>query len=266
MRLLLTLLLALPIWAQDLAFAKSGKGPGLLLIHGFAGNRDVWKDTAKALSAKHTVLAVDLPGCGESPALPPGQVDFGAVADRVAKLGRQELEGPFVVVAHSMGGLVGLRVASRHGESVRGLVLLDAPLLPMEGVMADSLAKALEADVEGTFRARYGRFAASPEQLDRVAAEAARIPGPVLAGYTRGRMASNAGDAARVLCPVLLVASPILLPGGTHPETEARAAGYGPFKTLQVVRLAGVKHWVMWDEPRLVNQAITEFLSNLRKR
>ncbi|MBI3132641.1 MAG: alpha/beta hydrolase [Acidobacteria bacterium] len=265
MRFLIAILLSLPTWAQDLAFTRTGKGPGLVLIHGFAGNRGVWKDTAKALSAKFTVLAVDLPGCGESPALPPGQVDFGAVADQVAKLGRRELEGSFVVVAHSMGGLVALRMGSRHPESVRGLVFLDSPLRPMEGVGADALAKALETDVQSTFRARYGRFAASPEQLDRVAAEAARIPGPVLAGYTRGRMVGNDVDAARVLCPVLLIASPNLLPAGTQPETEARSAGYGPFRTLQVVRLAGVGHWIMWDEPRLVHRAITEFVGNLGK-
>lgn len=265
MRLFLLLLLALPTWAQELAFTKVGKGPGLILLHGFGGNRGVWQDTAKALSGKYTVLTVDLPGCGESPALPAGQVDFGGVADLVAKLGRRELEGTFVVVAHSMGGLVALRVASRHAESVRGLVFLDSPLLPMEGVAADALAKALEQDAAGAFRARYGRFAASPEQLDRVVEEAARIPGPVLAGYTLGRMVGNEVDAARVTCPVLLIASPILLPKGQQPETEARAVGYGPFRTLQVVRLAGVKHWIMWDEPRLVNQALTEFVGNLRK-
>jgi pimeloyl-ACP methyl ester carboxylesterase len=265
MRLFLLLLLAVPAWAQELAFTKAGKGPGLVLIHGFAGHRGVWKDTVKALSAKHTVLAVDLPGCGESPALPPGQVDFGAVADLVTKAARRELDGPFVVVAHSMGGLVALRMASRHAESVRGLVFLDAPLLPMEGVMAEGLARAFETDVEGTFRARYGRFAASPEQLDRVVADAARVPGAVLAGYTRGRMAANAAEAARVACPVLLIASPILLPTGLQPESEARTAGYGPFRTLQVVWLAEVRHWIMWDEPRLVHQALTEFIGNLGK-
>lgn len=263
MRLLLLLLLTLPTWAQDLAFTKTGKGPGLILIHGFAGNRGVWKDTAKALSGKNTVLAVDLPGCGDSPALPPGQVDFGLVADQVAKLGRRELEGSFVVVAHSMGGLVGLRMASRHPESVRGLVFLDSPLLPMEGVQAESLAKSFEADVEGTFRKRYAAFASSPEQLDRLVAEATRIPGAVLAGYTRGRMASNQSDAARITCPVLLIASPILLPTGLQPETEARAVGFQAFPTLQVVRLGGVKHWLMWDDPRFIHRALKEFISNL---
>ncbi|HJV23480.1 MAG TPA: alpha/beta hydrolase [Holophagaceae bacterium] len=265
MRLLLVLLLTLPTWAQDLAFTKTGKGPGIILIHGFAGNRGVWKDSLKALSAKHTVLAVDLPGCGESPALPPGQVDFGQLADQVAKLGRRELDGGFVVVAHSMGGLVALRMASRHGESVRGVVFLDTPLRAMEGVAAETLAKALEADPAETFRSRYAAFAASPEQLDRVVAEAARVPGPVLAGYTRGRMASTEGDVARVVCPVLLVASPILVPSAAQPELDARAAGYAGFRTLQVVRLAEAKHWVMWDEPRLVNRAILEFVANLGK-
>lgn len=263
MRLLIALLLCLPAWSQDLAFAKAGRGPGLVLIHGFGGHRGVWADLSKELSGRYTVLAVDLPGCGQSPAPGPGPVDFAAVADAVARTARRELEGPFVVVAHSMGGLVGLRLASRHAEQVRGLVLLDAPLLPMEGVQAERLARAFEQDPAGTFRERYGRFTASDAQLERVVAEAARVPGPVLAAYTRGRTASNEGDAARVRCPVLLVASPILLPVGLNPDREARAAGYGALGTLLVVRLGQAKHWLMWDEPRLILRALGEFMGTL---
>lgn len=264
MRWLCALLLVLPAWAQDLAFAKSGKGPAVVLIHGFAGNKEVWSDLGKRLSEKHTVLAVDLPGCGASAAPPLGPVDFAAVADAVAKVARRELEGPVLVVAHSMGGLVGLRLASRHAELVRGLALLDAPLMPMEGVQAEKLARAFEQDVAGTFRARYGAFASSPEQLERVVAEAGRVPGAVLASYVRGRTVSNEGDAGRVRCPVLLVASPILLSVGANPNQEARAAGYGPFGTLAVVRLPKVRHWVMWDEPATTLQALVEFEGTLK--
>lgn len=265
MRLLLILLIALPTWAQDLAFAKSGKGPGVVLIHGFAGHREVWKDLAKVLAKKHTVLAVDLPGCGVSPAPVGPQVDFGAVAEQISALVTKELKGRTVVVAHSMGGLVAVRLAARHPEQVRGLALLDAPLLPMEGTLADALARALEADVATAFRERYAAFANSEEQLERVVAEAARIPGPVLAAYTRGRMVSVAPEVGRVACPVLLIASPVLLPKGLVPEAEARERGYADFKSLQVVRLAGVRHWLMWDEPKLVAQALREFIANLGK-
>ena len=265
MRLLIALCLCLPASAQSLAFSKVGKGPGLVLIHGFAGNRGVWEDLARTLSERHTVLTVDLPGCGDSAPPPPGPVDFAAVADAVATLAARELGGPGVVVAHSMGGLVGLRLASRHPEQVRGLVLLDAPLLPMEGVQAERLARGLEQDGPGTFRERYGRFAASPEQLDRVVREAARVSGPVLAAYTRGRTAPTEAEVGKVKCPVLLVASPILLPLGENPDREARAVGYGGFGTLLVVRLPQAKHWVMWDEPRLVGRAIGEFVATLGK-
>ena len=264
MKFLFALLLVLPAWAQDLAFTRTGKGPAVLLIHGFAGNKEVWSDLGKRLSERFTVLAVDLPGCGASPVPAPGAVDFAAVADAVAKVARRELEGPVLAVAHSMGGLVGLRLASRHPELVRGLAMLDAPLLPMEGVQAEKLARAFEQDAAGTFRARYGRFAATPEQLDRVVMEAARVPGAVLAAYVRGRMASNEPDAGRVRCPVLLIASPILLPSGANPNAEARAAGYAAFGTLAVVRLPKVRHWVMWDEPGLTFQALTEFAGTLK--
>lgn len=223
-----------------------------MLIHGFAGNRGVWADLQPALAGSHTVLAVDLPGCGQSAAPPPGAVDFGAVADRVAKTMAAARLGPSVVVAHSMGGLVAIHLAARHPKLVKGLMLLDAPLRPMGQGQAEALAAALERNVAQAFRDRYGAFAASPAQLDRVVAEAARIPGPILAAYTRGRTASLEKVLSQVTCPVGLIASPILLPDPAQEAALVAQAGYGAFRDLRVRRLEKARHWLFWDDPKAV--------------
>jgi N-formylmaleamate deformylase len=263
MRFIVALLCMLPVWCQPLAYGKAGKGPGLVLIHGFAGNRGVFAEWQKPFTDKRMVVSVDLPGCGQSQAQE--TVDLDAIADQVAKLMASERLERSVLVAHSMGGLIALRVAARHADQVSGLVLIDSPLLPLGQDQAESLAKAFEKDPAGTFRARYGAFTSDEDQLERVVRDAAKVSGRVLADYTRARTVSSSAYISKVKCPVLLLASPVLIPDATQQEPRLREAGYAAFSQFQAVRLGNAKHWIMWDEMALSQQAVREFISNLEK-
>jgi pimeloyl-ACP methyl ester carboxylesterase len=97
-------------------------GPPLVLLHGLGGSRSNWAFVAPELARTRRVVVVDLPGHGRSSALPaaPG---LGPYADRVAKLLEDEGLAPADVVGHSLGGLVGIRLAVRRPELVRSLVL-----------------------------------------------------------------------------------------------------------------------------------------------
>lgn len=96
--------------------------PPIVLLHGLGGSRSNWAFVAPELARTRRVLVVDLPGHGRSTALPaaPG---LGPYADRVAKLLEDEGHAPADVVGHSLGGLVGIRLAARRPELVRSLVL-----------------------------------------------------------------------------------------------------------------------------------------------
>ncbi len=93
-----------------------GDGPPILLLHGFGGSAWNFAELAPLLDG-HRLVVPDLPGQGGSAPLPaPSLAGF---ADAVAGL----LDGPAVVVGHSMGGVVALRLAERHPGLVSGLVL-----------------------------------------------------------------------------------------------------------------------------------------------
>jgi pimeloyl-ACP methyl ester carboxylesterase len=98
---------------------EGGEGPPLVLLHGFGGAATNWTLVAPRLLPLGRVLVPDLPGHGGSTALPAPAETLDSFADRVAEL----LDAPAVLVGHSLGGVVALRLASRHPELVRELVL-----------------------------------------------------------------------------------------------------------------------------------------------
>ena len=100
--------------------------PCLVLLHGFPLDRRMWQRQGAALRGVARVLAPDLPGFGASLTVTaPPQLD--AWADRVEELLARRLgDEPAVVCGMSMGGYVALRLAARHPQRLRGLVLADS--------------------------------------------------------------------------------------------------------------------------------------------
>src|SRR5580765_4358317 len=98
---------------------EAGEGPAVVLLHGLGGAASNWLAVAPALAERARVVVPELPGHGASSALPTPVPTLDAYADRVAGA----LDEPAVVAGHSLGGLVALRLASRHPRLVSGLVL-----------------------------------------------------------------------------------------------------------------------------------------------
>ncbi|MER8223075.1 alpha/beta fold hydrolase [Streptomyces sp. NPDC094143] len=106
-----------------LAYTRRGSGEPLLLLHGIGHHRQVWDPVLPALAAERDVIAVDLPGCGESPALPDGMAhDLPTMsAVLVALCAALEIERPHVA-GNSLGGLLALDLArARLVRSVTAL-------------------------------------------------------------------------------------------------------------------------------------------------
>ena len=104
---------------------RDGEGPTLILVHGFGGAASNWDALVPRLDPGRRLLVPDLPGHGRSAPLP-AVASLGAFADRVARLADLEDAWPAVVVGHSMGALVALRLARQRGEGVAALVLAAA--------------------------------------------------------------------------------------------------------------------------------------------
>lgn len=103
--------------------------PHMLFLHGWGGSRESLRGIATLFQHTHHVHLFDLPGFGEAPVPPEG---WGTIeyADLLQQYILDELKTPVILVGHSFGGRVSVRLASRRLPMIRSVVLLGVPGLP----------------------------------------------------------------------------------------------------------------------------------------
>src|SRR3954471_19050042 len=106
-------------------FHRAGDGPLLVLLHGIASTADTWSPVAEALAARHTVIAPDLLGHGDS-AKPRGDYSLGAYASGVRDLMIALEIDSATFVGHSLGGGVTMQLAYQFPEHLERLVLVSS--------------------------------------------------------------------------------------------------------------------------------------------
>ena len=260
-----------------LRYFVAGAGPPLVLVHGLGGAAANWIGIAPSLAERFRVLVPELPGHGCSTGLP-ALPNVNPLADRVAALVERAGRAPAVVVGHSLGGLVALRLALRRPELVRGLVLA-APA----GIASATRRAKLSLTIVSVLRparrlARYADVIAERPRLRAVVfgAAAASDPAWLSPEVVRGFLAparlhtdtlsvaqalvvdDPRLDLARVACPTLVVcgARDRQIPVGDGFEYARRLHA-----SLRVVSDCG--HLLIGERPDACLDAIARFADEL---
>ncbi len=105
-------------------YRRMGKGPGMVLLHGFPQTGHMWRKVLPALAERFTVVAPDLRGYGDSGRPATGYDKRSMAADIAEVIGALGL-APVVLVGHDRGARVGHRFALDHPSLLTRLVLLD---------------------------------------------------------------------------------------------------------------------------------------------
>ncbi len=125
-------------------YVELGSGPPILFVHGLGGCWKNWLEQLLPFSADHRVVAVDLPGFGDS-AMPRDKISirgYGEFVDGfMDALGMEAA----TIVGNSMGGFVGLECAISHPHRVERLVLVSAAGLSIENQRSEPLLKLMYA-------------------------------------------------------------------------------------------------------------------------
>jgi pimeloyl-ACP methyl ester carboxylesterase len=156
-----------------------GKGPAVLLIHGFGDTGDMWAPLAAALASDHTVVVPDLRGMGLS-SRPAGGYDkrtqAGDLRAVLEKLGIDHAD----VVGHDIGTMVAYAYAARYPDKTDRLIVMDAPvpgIPPWDQMVRNPLlwhfsfggpdAERLVAGRERIYLDRFwNEFAGTPSKID----------------------------------------------------------------------------------------------------
>ena len=92
--------------------------PTVVFVHGWVLDARTWEPVANAVAGTHPVLRYDLRGHGRSDPVRPGTATIAQLADDLADLLGAAVEGPVVLVGHSLGGMAIMALAQRHPELV----------------------------------------------------------------------------------------------------------------------------------------------------
>src|SRR3979490_1400648 len=104
-----------------------GKGPAVVLLHGFGDTGDMWAPLAAALLKDHTVIVPDLRGMGLSAHPETGYTKKNQAADIAGIMDALKVQQADLVT-HAIGNMVGYALAAQYPSRVRRWVVIDAPL------------------------------------------------------------------------------------------------------------------------------------------
>ncbi|WP_271408280.1 alpha/beta fold hydrolase [Pseudomonas sp. Q1-7] len=98
------------------------RGETIVMIHGFGASKDNWLRFARHFTARYRVIALDLPGFGDSDR-PDGSYDVGTQAERLESFAKALGLGKIHLVGNSMGGHIAGIFAARYPQQVSSLGL-----------------------------------------------------------------------------------------------------------------------------------------------
>jgi pimeloyl-ACP methyl ester carboxylesterase len=248
------------------SYTDVGRGQPVILVHGSAANRRIWRALIERLADRYRVIAPDLPGYGESAARDGASaaVDVDAVLALARAVGE-----PFHLVGHSYGGAVALEAALDLEPRLRSLTVVEpvsfqllrpdadaAALEEIEAVASRHLELVASGDLEACAEhfMRYwigpAAWAAMPAELRcRIVATMPKVAAEFRFFFREARGADH----------FLHLRVPTLLVRGTRTTLAARRVVEVLGKLLPNARLAelhGAGHLAPVTHPALVEAAI----------
>ncbi|MFK4148681.1 alpha/beta fold hydrolase [Streptomyces sp. NPDC004065] len=187
---------------------RDGDGVPLVFVHGWTADRHRWDHQVEHFSAGRRVVRLDLRGHGESGGAGSRTIE-AAAGDVIALLDHLKIER-FVLVGHSMGGMIAQTIALAHPERVerlvlvgsisrmtysrgRGLLMAASTLVPFKLFVA--------ANIQRAFAPGYPR-----EEIRRhIAASAATPREVVMTCYSAMRAFDVLDRVGEIRVPTLLV-------------------------------------------------------------
>ncbi|WP_304272481.1 alpha/beta fold hydrolase [Pseudoglutamicibacter cumminsii] len=247
----------------------------LVFLHGLMGRGRNFVSVARALSSVATSYLVDLPNHGA--AAWTDEFSYDQMADSVVATMKARGVDSAVVVGHSMGGKVAMKVALRHGDFVRALAVIDISPRPADYEAQDApfkhlLDSVLSLDLNG-LESRKDADAALASEVEDQGVRAFLLQNlqregdgwswqPNVAGL-RSWLA-KIGDFPRSADDAPYAGSVVWVGGGEsdYISDEDVPVMKELFPAVRKIMVKGAGHWVHADRPEVVIQIVSRVVGN----
>jgi len=264
--------------SQRIAVETVGEGPDVVLIPGLGSSPVVWRDMIAAIPGYRYHL-VQVRGFAGVPAADnAGGPVVAPVAEEIARyIAEARLERP-ALIGHSMGGTLGMLVATRHPDRVGRLMVVDMfPALPrlvagpnatpdQARPIAEEMRRAMTTS-SGDDRAREHRMTISAMVGDPGKRELALADSLASDPDVQGQALYDlftldlTADLARFAGPVhVLWIVPAGVPATQEQMAASYAAGYAAAPDAVVAHVPDSRHFIMWDAPERFHRDVRRFL------
>jgi pimeloyl-ACP methyl ester carboxylesterase len=263
---------SLTIDGHPIAYAETGSGPPLLMIHGTLGDQRSWGGQMAAFGAAHHAIAVSLRHCWPGQWTDGGDFTIARHTADIAGFIRALGEGPVRLVGHSRGGHIAFRVAQHHPDLVQSLVLLEPG-----GELDESLGGAPPAGKQGAAFAEGAALIGEGRVEEGLTVIAEHTGGPgAWAKRSEARKAVNRANARTLLGQVKEQRKPYaraeaegirirtLLVGGDQSQPQFGRildALERAMPNATRVTIPSAAHSVQADNPADFNAAVLRFLA-----
>lgn len=258
---------------KQLYYRNAGlvQGPPIIFIHGLGGSVELYTPliTELSLNKTHSLHLLDLEGHGLSPTSAASVISISSYTDDIHALATLTNVTNAIVIAHSMGCLIAMNLATRFPELVSKLILLGPPPSPLPAAsQAGSIAQAALVRSSGMAAVVDAIVSASTSDKTRLtnslAVTAVRmcLLSQDPEGYAKGCTAlAGAIDPS----PVEEIAVRCLIVTGDEdkvsPPSLCEKYG-GQIKGAKVEILANVGHWHLFEDYKGVSVAVKSFLES----
>lgn len=248
--------------AVGLNYTVTGSGPDLVFVHGFTTTSGFWRHQIEDLSSEFRVLALDLPGHGDSPADPKYTHDipyFSRILEDLLDLNGVDKA---IVVGLSMGGCVVQDFCLNNPERVRALGLVGTtakgfgPAVHAENVIARiqeiGMANAAQEVIEKSFSENTPR-----EVIDWARREVSKTPKWVAEQAVRSLDAYDSTSRIHEIKVPTFVA--VGNEDAISPPSESEYI-HSRLDDSELLVLEGTAHFPMLEKPQAFNHAFRQFL------
>jgi len=241
-------------------YMNYGQGnEALVLIHGWSQSIDAWRDQIPVFAKRNRVIAIDLPGHGESDK-PKTKYSMDYFARAVEAVMRDAKVNRAVLVGHSMGTPIARQFYRKYPDKTLGIVIVDGPLRPfgdkamMDQMIAGFRRPEYQQAVAKMFSSMFGP-GLSTEAQGRIQAAAGRTPQYVLVSAMEGMADASIWGEDKIKVPVLAIMANNPFFGA---DIEQRYRAIAP--NMDFLLWDGVGHFIMIEKPKEFNEAVLAFL------